>query len=84
MKNIHRTVYLVEVFSDEEIPAGTPLMQVAKSIDDGDNIGRVRQVSSEPINAEEAARIMEDAGMDPGFFQMDAQGKPLEGTHAES
>jgi hypothetical protein len=78
-KTIYKTVFTVEVLSDEPIGSGMSLSDIASEGDDGSLSIMTKDVyNDKPIKGIRAVRELEKQGTDPEFFMMDDQGNELE------
>lgn len=73
----YRTVFQIEVLSEDRISGDADLEYILSAITDGDCSGVVRCVSSLPVSAKAMARLLIEQGSDPGFFGLDENGRRL-------
>jgi hypothetical protein len=72
-RKFYRTVFTVEVLSEEE-PEAVSLEALAYQISDGEWSGVVEKGNSKKVNGKTMARLLEHQGSDPGFFRLDEDG----------
>jgi hypothetical protein len=80
-RKFHMVVIEVTVLSEYPIPSGVEklsLSAVAENIDSGDDVGRVKIVSSSEIDARRAVQELKELGSEPGFFQLTEDGEDAE------
>ena len=76
----------VTVLSEYPVPCGVEklsLAAVANNIDSGEDVGRVKIISSSEINATQAIKELKELGSEPGFFQLTETGEDAEGGFEE-
>jgi hypothetical protein len=72
-RKFYRTVFTVEVLSEEE-PETVDLETLAYQIGDGGWSGVVEKGESEKLDGLQTARALEEQGSDPCFFRLDENG----------
>jgi hypothetical protein len=78
-KPIYRTVIQITVLSEEPIPEGMDLEEIAAECEDGEFCGKFEHKKlNEPIAGKEAADAIKDTGSNTEFFGMDNEGNELE------
>ena len=79
MRDFYKTVFRIEVLSEEEpIGEDVDLATINYLITDGHCSGIVTRDSPEKMSAPEMARLLLAQGSDPEFFRLDEQGNELE------
>ena len=77
-RKFYKTVVKFTVLSEEPIPDGMSLENIAAQCMTGDwSMGDASQKETE-LNGKQAARALEKQGSDPGFFQLDEKGDDAE------
>jgi hypothetical protein len=77
-KTIYRTIFTVEVLSDEPINTNLDLSDLNNECTFGDYSGSTTKGDSKPLKGIKAARAVIAQGSSPDFFMMDDQGNELE------
>lgn len=77
-KTIYKTVIEVEILSEDPIPDGISLSEVAEQGYDGDFSVVAETKSSKPIRGKKAVEAIINQGSDPEFFGMDRDGNEIE------
>ena len=78
MSKFYRTVVQVEILSEEPYESSN-LEQMAEDTDTGDCSGMVTDVvRNEEVDGKKMAELLRAQGSDPGFFQIDEDGKSTE------
>jgi hypothetical protein len=54
-----------------------PLADLGREIDQGEWVGNIEVVAQEELTGKEAADALYAAGSEPGFFQLDDDGREL-------
>ena len=76
MRSFHRSVIQFEVLSEEPISDGATLESIAYECNEGRYIGRFLPTSDAyVVSGAEMARLLQEAGSDPGFFELDDKGE---------
>lgn len=73
-RKFYRTVFTVEVLSEEPFGDGVDLVDLKYMINEGDCSGCIRQSDPEELDGLRAARALEKQHSDPGFFRLDEDG----------
>lgn len=68
---MRRTTIVLVVLSEDPIPERMDMADVAREWDTGDFVLYSTDMSSEAVSKETMARLLTEAGSDPGFFQLD-------------
>jgi hypothetical protein len=76
-RKFHRTVYQIEVLSEEPMP-DISLNDLAYEIIDGHCSGVFSEVSSDVVNATQIVALLKNQGSDPEFFMLDKNGEDVE------
>lgn len=79
-KKYYRTVYQVEVLSEEKFDdgGGMSLTDIDEAITNGDCSGRVTTiVDNQAVSGKEMVKLLKAQGSDPEFFQLDKEGNDL-------
>ena len=79
-KKYYRTVYQVEVLSEEKFDdgGGMSLTDIDEAITNGDCSGRVTTiVDNQVVSGEEMVKLLKAQGSDSEFFQLDKEGNDL-------
>lgn len=77
-RRFYKTILQVEVLCEESPYEWDSLASVAHDITNGGCSGRVKEISSQRLNGQQAAKALQDQGSDPEFFQLDKNGNDLE------
>jgi hypothetical protein len=77
-RKFYRTVYRIEVLSEEPIPGDLDIEDVAREITTGDYSGLVTHDDPEELDGPQAASALIAQGSDPGFFCLDEHGNDFE------
>ena len=78
MRRYHRTIFLVEVLTDDGPYNPDDLGQIHHDITTGGASGQFEMTSSIPVSGETMANLLQSQGSEPGFFSLTDEGKPLE------
>lgn len=73
-----KTVFKIEVLSEEQLADGIDLEQIAYQITDGPCSGLVTIESCDEVSTVEMAQLLLAQGSDPGFFMLDEDGNYTE------
>ena len=76
-RKFYKTVYKVEILSEEP----TELMdldEIAQAISDGPYSGNCYKDSTDEVDGPSMAKLLEDQGSSPEFFQLDSEGNDLD------
>ena len=76
-RKFHRTVFKVEVLSEDRIPDDCTLEHIAYQTNDGEWVGRKTRVESKVLTGKEAADALHKIGSCPSFFQLDDDGDDM-------
>lgn len=77
MSKYYRTVYQVEVLSEDTPADNLNIEDLANAITDGDCSGGITVLSVEEKTGPEIAVLLLAQGSDPGFFQLDSDGRSI-------
>lgn len=77
-KTLYKTVFTVEVLSEEPLPDGMTLTSIDEEITEGHSSGAFKETKSVTISGKEAVEAVKAQGSDPSFFQMDEEGNEIE------
>lgn len=72
-RKFYRTTFTIEVLSDRQL-GEVSLEQLAYLTDQGDCVGSALVGKEHKVSAKVMAGLLEDAGSDPGFFQLNDDG----------
>jgi hypothetical protein len=67
-KKYYKTVFTVEVLSEDPVPFDLALEDLAHEIVFGDYSGKVTRAPAEELASEQMTEALESQGSDPGFF----------------
>jgi hypothetical protein len=73
-RKFYRTVYTLEVLSEEPVPDITSLDDLHYQTQFGEYSGITHRESSEEVNGKTMADLLMKQGSEPGFFKLDEQG----------
>ena len=76
-RKFYKTIFSVEVLSENPIEQIVDLDDLNYMITDGDCSGDIDSEGSEEIDGATAAKLLIKQGSDPGFFQLDDNGNDL-------
>lgn len=68
---MRRNVITLVVLSEEPIPERMDIADVAREWESGDYVLYSTDMESEPVSKGRMAKLLTEAGSDPGFFQLD-------------
>lgn len=74
-RTFYRTVFVVEVLSEEPIPDGLDFAHTWQTCVDGDYSGTAMQLVAEEVDGPTMAQLLEAQGSDPGFFRLTSDGQ---------
>lgn len=77
-KTFHRTVWTVEVLSDEPLATGLDLADIDYAITEGHCSGEYHVTHTEVLTGLEMAEALQHQGSDPEFFGLDIDGNQVE------
>lgn len=77
-RKFYRTIYSVEILSQEPIPGELDLHTVLGMAQDGDYSGRNVKTCQDEINAKDAATFLKVHGSEPAFFSIDDEGNEIQ------
>ncbi len=77
MRKFHKTTIVLEVLSEDEGVEDMGLGEIAEAISTGDCVGRHKVQSVKALGGKAVVRALYDFGSDPGFFQLDENGKDI-------
>ena len=78
-KTYYKTVFVVEVLSEEPIPEHLDFDDTMAEAMEGAFSRKVTRKKEVPLTGPEVAAELKDQGSDPAFFMLDDAGQPLEG-----
>lgn len=81
-RKFYRTVIHVEILSDDPSPKDASLQDIAYQISEGDWSGATKMAEHEEMDGEKMAKLLQEQGSDPSFFQLTEDGKDEEGWEA--
>lgn len=81
-KKFYKTTIRVTVLSEDPFDC-TDLETIAEATDKGDCVGEVDNEGSVEVTGKEMADLLYAAGSEPGFFQIDDDGKNIYGEDEE-
>lgn len=73
-RKFYRTIFTVEVLSEEE-PEAIDLDVLHEQITDGPWSGKVEKGESKKVGGLAMAKLLENQGSDPGFFNLTEDGE---------
>ena len=73
-RKFYRGVIEIEVLSEEPIPDPYELETLVYDITEGHCSGRARTVVRKKVDGPQMARLLEEQGSDPGFFNLTPEG----------
>jgi hypothetical protein len=82
-RKFYRTVYTVEVLSEEPITVNVDLDDLNYMITDGDCSGKIETNGSDEIDGVTAAKLLMEQGSDPEFFRIDKNGNDISDDEEE-
>lgn len=71
----HRTFYVIEVLSEDELHPDLGLDDIHHMITTGDCSGSFRRTASHSVSAPMMAQLLQKQGSDPGFFRLTESGE---------
>ena len=77
-RKFHKTVFQIEVLSEDPYPEGRSLVDIAYDITEGECSGRVHRVSSEELDGRAMANALIEQDSDPEFFGLDQDGNKID------
>ena len=77
MPRFFRTKFTMEILSEGEFGDALSLEQIAWAISEGDCVGRLSADGVDALTPKGMADALIDLGSEPGFFQLDDDGKSL-------
>lgn len=77
-RKFYRSVFTVEVLSEEPLESDLTLDSVAYMITEGDCSGFVNEELNQPIDGAKCAELLQQQGSDPEFFGIDEEGNDAE------
>ena len=77
-RKFYRTVFTVEVLSEEPIRPDIDLVDLAYEITDGHASGRMDITEGKVLTGPQAAVALKAQGSDPEFFQLNDKGEDIE------
>ncbi len=78
-RKFFKTVVQVTILSeDKPVGPNMELDQIHYAITDGDCSGDCKVVSQKQVSGKKMAMLLTEQGSDPGFFNLDENGKKLE------
>lgn len=77
MTKYYRTVFYVEVLSQDNPTGNLEIDGIAAAITGGDCSGDLKVVSVQEVTGPEMAELLVAQGSDPGFFQLDDAGRSI-------
>lgn len=86
MRKFYKTILTFAVLSeDESVSTGSldDLATVAEACDTGDYVGMMLKEEAVELTPAEAAKALVEFGSEPGFFQLDDQGRDLDDDEDE-
>lgn len=78
MSRFHRTIFLVEVLTDDGPYNPDSLEQIHRDIIDGPYSGTIKTTSSISISSKTMATLLKSQGSDPEFFNLTDEGEDLD------
>lgn len=81
-RKFYRTVFQIEVLSEEELPIDMCLRAVMSECEDGPYSGDVQKRVETIIDGRQAAKALQKQGSDPGFFGLTDQGEDTEDSQS--
>jgi hypothetical protein len=76
-RKFHKTVFQIEVLSEDPVPESMGIDAVLREAIDGSYSMRVASVLAEELDAHQAAQALRVQGSDPGFFALTDLGEDL-------
>jgi hypothetical protein len=76
-RKFFKTVFQVEVLSEDESLEGVDLMDIASEITTGDSSGVVRHIRTTQLSSQQVAKALMAQGSDPEFFGLDEEGHEI-------
>lgn len=77
-RKFYLTRFIVEVLSEGEIPDGVDMRDVMRECDEGEYVLHSTNTESIEHTPKNMAKLLNDAGSDPEFFQLDENGEDLD------
>lgn len=74
-RKFYRTVFVIEVLSEDQIPPHIELETVANEIGRGGWSGEFYVKTTEEVSGKKMAKMLIEQGSDPSFFQLTEDGK---------
>ncbi len=71
-RKFYRTVVEVEILSENPLEDATDLQAISYEITQGDCSGHVTVISEQAVSGRVMAKLLQNQGSDPGFFQLEA------------
>ena len=76
-RTFHKYTITYEVLTETPI-TDEDMRLIVQECDDGADVGCVKKMEHASLNGAEAAKALSDAGSEPGFFRLDAEGNDAE------
>jgi hypothetical protein len=74
-RKFYKTIFKLEVLSEDPIPEDADLRNILKECTDGGYSGDVKRDKQFMLNGRMAARALENQHSDPGFFRLTKEGE---------
>jgi hypothetical protein len=74
----YRTLISFNVLSEEPVPPDMDVAAIAHECDEGSYVMAPEECVTVELSGAEMAQALYHAGSDPGFFQLDDAGNPIE------
>lgn len=82
-RNFYKTVFQVEVLSEEPFNLNASLDDIHYQIIEGNCSGKTTASSVTTLNGKQAAKELQKQGSDPEFFNLDTDGNDLDNDLVE-
>lgn len=76
-RKFYKTVFQIEVLSEEPINDCVSLEQLSREIECGDFSGQIERINSEELSGEGMANLLLKQGSDTEFFMLDENGNDI-------
>lgn len=82
-RRFYKTVISYTVLSEEPIPPHVDLQYIAVEANEGRYVGNFGVIDESLLNGAAMAKALYEAGSDPGFFELDADGNDFDENDPE-
>jgi hypothetical protein len=77
-RKFYRTIFQVEVLSEEPYPQDADLSDIEQDTSTGPCVGEITCTGTEELNGKQAADALYAVRSEPGFFHLDDEGNDTE------